>query len=88
MIDPHSVLDEAKEIIGERGQNYGGIEENFSNISTIVMSSTGIAPDPHDIAMVMVGVKLARIKQSPGKRDSYLDAINYLAFACELIEAK
>jgi hypothetical protein len=88
MIDPHSVLDEAKEIIGERGQNYGGIEDNFTNISLIMARSTNRMLSPYDIAMLMVAVKLSRISQSPGKRDSYLDAINYLAFACELIGAE
>ena len=88
MIDPHTVLDEAAAIIGERGANYGGVEDNFTNISLIMARTTNRMLSPYDIAMLMVAVKLARISQSPGKRDSYVDAINYLAFACELIGAE
>ena len=88
MIDPHKVLDEAAAIIGERGANYGGVEDNFTNISLIMARTTNRMLSPYDIAMLMVAVKLARISQSPGKRDSYVDAINYLAFACELIGAE
>lgn len=88
MINPHKVLDEAADIIGERGVNYGGVEDNFTNISLIMARTTNRMLSPYDIAMLMVAVKLARISQSPGKRDSYIDAINYLSFACELIGAE
>lgn len=88
MIDPHKVLDEAAAIIGERGANYGGVEDNFTNISLIMARTTNRMLSPYDIAMLMVCVKLARMNQSPGKRDNYLDCINYLSFACELIGAE
>lgn len=88
MIDPHKVLDEAAEIIGERGKSYGGVEECFTEISLLFSRTTGRMLSPYDVAMLMVCVKLARMNQSPGKRDNYLDCINYLSFACELIGAK
>lgn len=87
-IDPHNVLQEAAEIIGERGKNYAGIEDNFTNISLIMARTTNRMLSPYDIAMLMVSVKLARMSNSPGVRDHYIDAINYLAFACELIGAE
>jgi hypothetical protein len=87
-MDPHKLLKEAAEIIGERGQDYGGIEDNFANIAKIYSSISGIDIKAHDIALMMVCVKLARIKQSPRKKDNYVDLINYAAFACELLEAE
>ena len=33
--------------------------------------------------MIHVSTKLARIQASPTKEDSYMDAINYLAFAAQ-----
>lgn len=88
MIDPHKVLDEAAAIIGERGKSYGGVEECFTKISLLFSRTTGRMLSPYDVAMLMVCVKLARMNQSPGKRDNYLDCINYLSFACELIGAE
>lgn len=88
-MNPHAVLDEAKAIIGERGRDYGDVEDNFSAIATIFNATASAqSVDAHDVAMLMVALKLARTKESPKKRDNYLDAINYLAFACELIGAE
>lgn len=81
---PHDVLTQASNLIGDRGADYGGIENNFSNIAEIYNTMTGDAFDPFKVAMVMVAVKIARIRNSPYKEDNYLDAINYLAFAHEL----
>lgn len=83
-INPKQVLTEAESLIGERGQDYGGIEDNFSNIAAIFTAMTGKDFTAHDVAMVLTAVKMARLRQSPGKADNYLDAINYLAFAHEL----
>lgn len=81
---PHEVLTQASNLIGERGADYGGIEDNFANIANVYSSMTGKEFTAYDVAIIMVAVKIARIKQSPYKDDNYLDAINYLAFAHEL----
>jgi hypothetical protein len=85
-IDPHAVLKESAEIIGDRGQDYGGIEENFNNIATIAnsMLSPRLHLRAYDVAIILTAVKMARIKASPKKRDNYVDGVNYLAFAAEL----
>lgn len=87
-MDPMKILDEAKAIIGERGQDYGGVENNFENIARIYATVSGINLESWDVALIMVCVKLARIRQSPLKKDHYVDLIAYAAFACELIEAE
>lgn len=87
-MDPIKILDEVRDIIGERGEDYGGVENNFENIARIYSTVAGIEMQSWDIALVMVCVKLARIRQSPLKRDNYLDLIAYAAFAAELIEAE
>lgn len=90
-MNPHLVLDEAKATIGERGRDYGEIEMNFDRIASLfnqLSAENGAKLQPYDVAMLMVCLKLSRIRQSPGKRDSYVDLINYAAFACELIGAE
>lgn len=81
---PHHVLTEAAGLIGERGKDYGGIEDNFANIAAIANAATGLDLSPFHVAVIMAAVKFARVRQSPGKADNYLDGINYLAFAHEL----
>lgn len=83
-MNPKQVLNEAEGLIGDRGQDYGGIEDNFSNIAIIFTAMTGKQFTAHDVAMVLAAVKMARMRVSPGKADNYLDAINYIAFAHEL----
>ena len=85
-MDPHKFFEEASAIIGERGQDYGGVEDNFDRAARIANQIIGRALTPHDIAMVMVAVKLARMRTSPDKRDTYIDCAAYLAFAAELKE--
>ncbi len=87
-MNPHKILEEAAEIIGERGRDYGGVENNFRNIADIYRAATGQQISPYDVAMMMVSLKLARIQMSPRKKDHYIDLINYAAFACELVGAE
>lgn len=83
-MNPHKVLEDSAKLIGQRGQDYGGIEDNFANIAAIANAATGLDLSPYHIAVIMAAVKFARVRQSPGKADNYLDGINYLAFAHEL----
>lgn len=83
-MDPHATLTECAALIGERGQDYGGIEDNFARIALIASVTTGKQITAYDAAMILVATKLSRMAGTRDKRDNYLDAINYLAFASEL----
>ena len=85
---PDVVLKNAAALVGERGADYGGIENNFSHIASVANTMLDLNLTAFDIAIIMTAVKVARIRQSPYKEDNYLDAINYLAFAHELRPAK
>lgn len=84
---PIAILEEAAEIIGERGKAYGEIEMNFQRAANVAKAA-GIDVGAYEVCMILASVKLARMSASPSKRDNYLDAINYLAFAAELIGAE
>lgn len=77
------ILVEANKILRPRGDVYGTVRENHERIARIANELTGHSLLAHDIAMVLVAVKLSRIAQSPDHVDSYVDAINYLSFAGE-----
>lgn len=88
MSDPKQVLLECMSIIDERGTGYGnGIESNFARIAELFELSTGVKIKPHEAALFLVCVKLARMQQSPTKLDNYVDLINYTAFAAAMIDS-
>jgi hypothetical protein len=83
-MDPHKTLNQCAELIGERGKDYGGIENNFDRIAKIANQLIDAPVTAYDVAMILVATKLARMSGMRDKDDNYLDAINYLAFAMEL----
>jgi hypothetical protein len=84
MTSPHDILAKCADLIGDRGQDYGGIEDNFRRISIIASTILNKAISPHDAAIILLSTKLARMAGSQNKDDNYLDGINYLAFASDL----
>lgn len=80
-MNPHDLLQQASEIISERGENYGGIEDNFQLIADLASLRLGRNIHPFEVAIIMVCVKNARAFSSPTHIDSRLDAMNYEAFA-------
>jgi hypothetical protein len=81
-------LKDAINLVGERGEEYGDLEENFERIICIFDAMTGVALTCHEAALFLVAVKMSRLKTSPEKADTYSDAINYLAFAGQFGDAK
>jgi hypothetical protein len=81
-------LENAMKLVDERGEQYGDVEENFMRIIQIFGAMTGVALSCHEAALFLVAVKMARLKTSPDKADTYADAINYLAFAGQFGDAK
>ena len=77
------ITNEALKILSARGDVYGTVRENHERIARIANEITGKSLLAHDIAMILLAVKLSRIAQSPDHVDSYIDAINYLSFAGE-----
>ena len=80
-MNPHDLLQQASEIISERGADYGGIEDNFQLIADLASLRLGRDIHPFEVAIIMVCVKNARAFSSPTHIDSRLDAMNYEAFA-------
>lgn len=77
------ITNEALKLLAARGAVYGTVRDNHERIARIANEITGQSLLAHDIAMILLAVKLSRIAQSPDHADSYVDAINYLSFAGE-----
>lgn len=74
-------LGTADGLVDERGKEYGDLNANFYRITSIFRAMTGVDLSPREAALFLHAVKLARLRTSPNKADTYLDGINYLAFA-------
>jgi hypothetical protein len=74
-------LGTADGLVDERGKEYGDLDANFYRICSIFRAMTGVDLSPREAALFLLAVKLARLRTSPRKPDTYLDGINYLAFA-------
>lgn len=78
---PYDLLRQASEIISERGENYGGIEDNFQLIADLSSLRLGRDFHPYEIAVIMACVKNARSFSTPDHMDSHIDNVNYEIFA-------
>lgn len=85
------VLDTAKGLIsGKRDEEYGNPVDNFTAIASLwnaylSRKQTGNLL-PHDVAALMMMVKLARIANNPKSWDSWVDLAGYAALGAETVE--
>ena len=81
------ILEEANKLIGgDRNDDYGDKLTNHQNIAALWSVFLRKNITPHDVAMCMALVKVARLMHAH-KKDSYLDLAAYAAIAGE-IEAR
>lgn len=71
-------------VTGQRAQDYGTIEDNFSVIAHLWSDYKGVGFTPVDVAMMMALLKIARIKSGAGTDDSFVDLAGYAACGGEL----
>jgi len=83
--DRSDLIKQADELInGDRHQNYGDASENFSRIASLWSSYLGHEIKMHDVGIMMALLKISRISYDQTAKDSYVDAIGYVALAGEL----
>ena len=80
------LLKEVIEIIsGPRAKDYGDKYTNHVNIAELWSSYLNHKISPHDVAICMALVKIARLKNRRTK-DCYIDIAGYAAIAAEIEE--
>jgi hypothetical protein len=81
-------LDTAARIVtGQRQHEYGDKYQNHNNIAKLWSAYLDYEISPHDVAMCMLLVKVARIKHRPTE-DCYIDMAGYAAIAGEIQDTK
>lgn len=63
----------------ERGVRYGPPDQNFARIGTIWSAIFGHEVTPEQVGLCMLGVKLARLIETPHDEDSLHDLAGYAA---------
>lgn len=82
-------LNKASEYVtADRASTYGKPEDNFGNIAKI-WNAQGVRIDgrkvqAHDVALMMAGMKLARLRHNPAHEDSWIDIAGYAACGMEI----
>lgn len=80
-----NVLAEALELTtGVRDEMYGHPRDNHERIAAIWSAILDQPITANQVALCMVGVKLARAAHFPYHDDNYVDGAAYFAIACEV----
>lgn len=79
------ILQEAEKCVcGDRDKQYGNPEDSFTVIADLWGAYRDEHYKPHDVAIMLALMKIARIVTGVQKEDSYVDAAGYLACAGEI----
>lgn len=81
----NAVLATAGELInGDRADDYGSAYDNHMRIAQIWSALIDVELSPEQVAMMMIGLKLSRLANSPDKIDSWVDICGYGALGGEM----
>ena len=85
MSNTKEFLGEAVKLVGgQRQKDYGDKVENHDNIARLWSAYLGIKIEAHDVALMMVLLKMARTKLGEVSKDTYIDMSAYSAIAGEI----
>jgi hypothetical protein len=79
------LMTESARIFNDRNPKYGDMRAGMERVAQLATIMTGMELTAHDIALVLHAVKLSRLNNDRKNPDHYVDGVNYLAFAGELI---
>lgn len=79
MTIPAPVLIRANELVnGARQKDYGPPKVNFDRIARIWAAVLGTEITHQQVIQCMIGLKLARLSETPDHEDSWLDIAGYV----------
>lgn len=82
------VLHKAEALIcGDRQEDYGDAQTMHMKIGQIWEVITGKHYTPEEVAMMMIGLKLARLSNDTEKMDSWVDICGYAALGAEIADS-
>ena len=79
---------EATLLTQDRGRIYGSPYTNHKRIADIWSGILDMPITAHQVVLCMVGLKIARLVETPTHHDSVADSVAYLAFYEDVLEAQ
>jgi hypothetical protein len=84
-VSRQEILDQAAAIVTmDRNVDYGEPEANFERIAALWSAYLESDLLPHDVAVLMILLKVARIAKTPGIQDHWIDIAGYSACGGEV----
>lgn len=71
-------------VSGQRQEQYGTPENNFTRIAALWGAYLGKLLTAHDVAAMMVLFKVGRLATGAGSDDTWVDIAGYAACGCEI----
>jgi hypothetical protein len=82
-----NIMHSASEMFADRGAQYGDMKATLTRQAKIATLILGKPVTPYEVAMILHATKLGRLEGSRNKADTYIDGINYFAFAASFATA-
>lgn len=83
--DRRKIMKAASDLMdGERAKDYGDAYEMHRRIAAGWSEILGVKVEPHEAALCMAWLKIARLVETPGHEDSYVDLVAYGSLAGEI----
>jgi hypothetical protein len=70
-------------VMGDRNKDYSDPSDNFRQTADLWEAYLGTPIKAHDVAVLMILAKVARLSVSPDKADSWIDIAGYAACGAE-----
>lgn len=79
-------LAEAMDLItGDRNRDYGEPFHNFERVANGWSIILGRIVEPHEVALCMAWLKIARLTETPQKKDGWVDGAGYMGLGWQLV---
>ena len=89
MVHRKEILETALELTtGDRNKSYGDPYDNLQRTANIWKEILGCDVSASQVALCMVGIKIARLVETPNHLDSFVDGAAYMAIAGEVYKEK
>lgn len=83
--DRKKIMKAASELMdGERARDYGDAFDMHRRIAVGWSEILGVDVKPHEVALCMAWLKMARLVETPDHDDSYVDLVAYGSLAGEI----
>lgn len=88
-MNPRDITDRASQLLHyDRAEEHGDINLGFARAAQIWSAIIGVDVTPHQVALCMAGIKIARSTMNPSHHDNFVDIAGYAGIAGVLAPSK